>query len=125
MARRDAPMCAGLVKILLQARKISYEGDFGIAGDASPFHQGPRPLVADGRGCDEEDAEAWSEGEVDEEEEDEERPLAAGYLRLTGLTGAQIHGAGGWALRVVGQLGQRIRGGHDRCGCVVWRRIAR
>lgn len=34
--------------------------------------------------CDEEDAEAWSEGEVDEE--DEEHPLPAGYLHLTGLT---------------------------------------
>lgn len=36
--------------------------------------------------CDEEDAEAWSEGEVDKEEEDdnEERPLPAGYIHLTG-----------------------------------------
>lgn len=36
--------------------------------------------------CDEEDAEAWSDGEVDDEEADEERPLPTGYLQLTGLT---------------------------------------
>ena len=37
--------------------------------------------------CDEEDAEAWSDGEVDEEDgEDEERPLPAGHIHLTGLT---------------------------------------
>jgi hypothetical protein len=36
--------------------------------------------------CDEEDAEAWSDGEVDEEEEGEDNPLPAGYMHLTGLT---------------------------------------
>lgn len=36
--------------------------------------------------CDEEDAEAWAEGEVDEANDDnDERPLF-GYLYLTGLT---------------------------------------
>jgi hypothetical protein len=35
--------------------------------------------------CDEEDAEAWSDGKVDEDDDDE-RPLPAGYLHLTSLT---------------------------------------
>jgi hypothetical protein len=35
--------------------------------------------------CDEEDAEAWSDGEVDEGDEDDERPLPDGYFHLTGL----------------------------------------
>jgi hypothetical protein len=34
--------------------------------------------------CDEEDAEAWSDGEVDEDDDD--LPLPAGYLYLTGLS---------------------------------------
>jgi hypothetical protein len=36
--------------------------------------------------CDEADAEAWSDGEVDEDDDDDdELPLPAGYLHLTGL----------------------------------------
>lgn len=39
--------------------------------------------------CDEVDAEAWSDGEVDEDgddDDDDENPLPAGYMHLTGLT---------------------------------------
>jgi hypothetical protein len=35
--------------------------------------------------CDEEDAEGWADGDVDDED-DEERPLPAGYLHRTGIT---------------------------------------
>jgi hypothetical protein len=36
--------------------------------------------------CDEEDAEAWSEGEIDHDEDNDNEPLPDGYLHLTGLT---------------------------------------
>ena len=35
--------------------------------------------------CDEEDFKAWADGEVDDNEEDEERPLPAGYCHRVGV----------------------------------------
>jgi hypothetical protein len=39
--------------------------------------------------CDEEDAEAWSDGDVNDDGDDDEHPLPGGYLHVTGLTGCR------------------------------------